>query len=155
TGIANRRAFGRRLASEIEMSRAAARPLTLAVADLDHFKLVNDALGHAVGDEVLRQSAAVMRNMCRATDLVARIGGEEFAILFPGMDHGQAAAFCEQLRRAVEQHGWRGLHPQLQVTLSIGVAQWDQESGADELLHAADTRLYNAKHAGRNRVVAA
>jgi len=152
TGIANRRAFGRRLASEIELSRASGRPLTLAVADLDRFKLVNDALGHAVGDEVLRQSAAVMRHICRATDLVARIGGEEFAIIFPGMDQRQAAALCENLRRAVEQHGWQALHPQLQVTLSIGVAQWDRQSGADELQHAADSRLYSAKHSGRNRV---
>lgn len=152
TGIANRRAFSRRLASEIEMSRASARPLTLAVADLDHFKLVNDAMGHAVGDEVLRQSAAVMRHICRATDLVARIGGEEFAIIFPGMDQRQAVAFCENLRCAVEQHGWHALHPNLRVTLSIGIAQWDRKAGADELQHSADTRLYSAKHAGRNRV---
>lgn len=152
TGIANRRAFSRRLASEIEMSRASGRPLTLAVADLDHFKLVNDAMGHAVGDEVLRQSAAVMRHICRATDLVARIGGEEFAIIFPGMDQRQAVAFCETVRRAVEQHGWHALHPNLRVTLSIGIAQWDREAGADELQHAADSRLYSAKHAGRNRV---
>lgn len=152
TGIANRRAFSRRLATEIEMSRAGGRSLTLAVADLDHFKLVNDALGHAVGDEVLRQSAAVMRSLCRATDLVARIGGEEFAMVFPGMKYAQAIAFCDQLRRAVECHDWRRLHPHLRVTLSVGVAQWDRRSGADELLHAADTRLYSAKHAGRNRV---
>ncbi|HNR22923.1 MAG TPA: diguanylate cyclase [Steroidobacteraceae bacterium] len=152
TGIANRRAFSRRLASEIEMSRASGRPLTLAVADLDFFKLVNDQLGHAVGDEVLRQCAAVMRHICRATDHVARIGGEEFAIIFPGTDHRQALHSCEQLRRAVEQHGWHSLHADLRVTLSIGVAEWDREAGADELQHAADSRLYGAKHSGRNRV---
>lgn len=152
TGIANRRAFSRRLATEIELSLAGGRPLTLAVADLDHFKGVNDELGHAVGDEVLRQSAAVMRSLSRDTDLVARIGGEEFAMIFPGMKHAEAVTFCERLRHAIECHGWRALHPQLQVTLSIGIAQWDHAAGADELLHAADTRLYNAKHAGRNRV---
>jgi len=152
TGIANRRAFSRRLASEIEMSRASGRPLTLAVADLDFFKLVNDELGHAVGDEVLRQCAAVMRHICRATDHIARIGGEEFAIIFPGTDLRQALRSCEHLRRAVEQHGWHALRARLRVTLSIGVAEWDREAGADELQHAADSRLYGAKHSGRNRV---
>jgi len=152
TGIANRRGFTRRLAAEVEVSRAVGQPLTLAMADLDHFKIVNDRLGHTVGDEVLRHSAAVMRQHCRAADLVARIGGEEFALILPGMDHANAIAFCENLRRAVESYEWRAVHPHLRVTLSIGIAQWDGLSAADELVQAADARLYRAKHAGRNRV---
>jgi diguanylate cyclase (GGDEF)-like protein len=153
TGIANRRAFSRRVATEIDVSRATGRPLALAVADLDHFKLVNDELGHAIGDLVLRECATVMRGLCRDGDFVARIGGEEFAMVLPGLSQAQAAQFCERLRHAIEQHHWSSLHSRLQVTLSIGIAQWDGEAGVDELLHIADTRLYDAKRAGRNRVV--
>ena len=90
TGIANRRHFMQRLATEFEVALAVGAPLTLAIADLDRFKIVNDELGHTVGDEALRQSAALMRRLCRDTDLVARIGGEEFALILPGM--AQAAA---------------------------------------------------------------
>jgi len=152
TGIANRRAFSRRAAAAIDLSRASGRPLALAVADLDHFKRINDELGHPVGDTVLRECADVMQGLCRGTDFVARIGGEEFAMILPGLTRSQAAQFCERLRSAFERHDWRRLHPRLEVTLSIGIAQWDGESGADQLLHAADARLYDAKRAGRNRV---
>ena len=153
TAIANRRAFGRRLGAEIEVARAMGQPLTLAVADLDHFKIINDRMGHRVGDEVLRRSAAIMQRHCRPVDMVARIGGEEFALILPGLDAESATARCEALRSAVELHPWAAsVHPGLRVTLSIGIAQWDGASGADEVLHAADKRLYTAKHAGRNRV---
>lgn len=152
TGIPNRRAFSRRLAAEIELARVSGRPLVLAVADLDHFKLVNDALGHLVGDEVLRRCAALMRDHVPEAGLAARIGGEEFAMLFPGIEYPEAFTRCERLRRAIEGHDWPALHRDLGVTVSIGVAQWDRAAGADELLHAADSCLYRAKHAGRNRV---
>ncbi len=152
TGIANRRCFTQRLAAEIEVAQAVGQPLTLAVGDLDHFKIVNDRLGHAVGDEVLRQSAALMRQMCRATDLVARIGGEEFALILPGMTRAAAVDFCETLRVAVETHDWHRVHPHLRVTLSIGLWQWDGLADVAELLQSVDTQLYRAKHEGRNRV---
>ncbi|HEU4531494.1 MAG TPA: sensor domain-containing diguanylate cyclase [Steroidobacteraceae bacterium] len=152
TGIANRRCFSQRLAAEIDVARAVGQPLTLAVADLDHFKVVNDALGHAIGDEVLRQSASLMRHLCRSTDLVARIGGEEFALILPGMGREAALAFCENLRHRVEAHDWRNVHPGLRVTLSIGLWQWDGTVDDAELLQAADTQLYEAKRTGRNRV---
>jgi diguanylate cyclase (GGDEF)-like protein len=152
TGISNRRHFNQRLDAEIEVALSVGQPLTVAVADLDHFKVVNDRLGHAVGDDVLRQSAALMRKLCRSTDLVARIGGEEFALILPGMTRETAAGFCESLRRAVANHDWRALHPDLSVTLSIGLSQWNRSVGVAELLQAADAQLYSAKHAGRNRV---
>lgn len=152
TGIANRRHFSQRLDDEIQVALSVGQPLTLAVADLDRFKVINDRLGHAVGDEVLRQSAKLMRGLCRATDLVARIGGEEFALILPGMSREAALSFCESLRHAVETHDWRTVHPDLEVTLSIGLSQWDGSGQTADLLQEADARLYCAKHAGRNRV---
>ena len=152
TGIANRRHFMQRLSAEIEVAQAMGQPLTLAIADLDRFKLVNDALGHGIGDEALRRSAALMRGLCRETDLVARIGGEEFALILPGMTHADAAAFCERLRFAIAEHEWRMVHPRLRVTISIGLWQWNGLADAEALLVAADSQLYRAKRAGRNRV---
>lgn len=152
TGIANRRHFSQRLDDEIRVALSVGQPLTLAVADLDHFKDINDRLGHAVGDEVLRESARLMRSLCRSTDLVARIGGEEFALILPGMARDAALPFCDALRQAVEAHDWRALHPDLEVTLSIGLSQWDGAGQTSDLLQDADTQLYRAKNAGRNRV---
>jgi diguanylate cyclase (GGDEF)-like protein len=152
TGIANRRHFMQRLAAEFEVAVAVGQPLTLAIADLDRFKIVNDDLGHTVGDEALRRSASLMRNLCRETDLVARIGGEEFALILPGMPQAAAAEFCERLRSAIETHDWRAVHPHLRVTVSIGVFQWDGKADGTALLEAADAQLYRAKRAGRNRV---
>ena len=134
------------------MAQAVRQPLTLAVADLDHFKVVNDDLGHAIGDEVLRQSASLMKRLCRETDLVARIGGEEFALILPGMKREAAFGFCENLRHTVESHDWSAIHPHLRVTLSIGLYQWDGAENVGELLQGADAHLYQAKRAGRNRV---
>jgi diguanylate cyclase (GGDEF)-like protein len=152
TGVANRRHFSQRLTAEIEVAQAMGQPLTLAIADLDRFKLVNDALGHGVGDEALRRSAALMQGLCRANDLVARIGGEEFAIVLPGLGRADAAAFCERLRSAIEGFEWGRVHPGLRVTISIGVWEWNGLADAEALLVAADAQLYRAKRAGRNRV---
>lgn len=152
TGIANRRQFVQRLEAEIELARAAGQTLTLAVADLDHFKIVNDRLGHTVGDQVLVECAALMRQVCRGTDLVARVGGEEFALILPGMRCEAAIGFCETLREAIESHDWNTVHAGLLVTLSIGLAQWDGSTGPDALLETADAQLYRAKNAGRNQV---
>jgi diguanylate cyclase (GGDEF)-like protein len=153
TGLANRRVFTRRLAAEMEVALAVGQPLTLAVADLDHFKIVNDRLGHAIGDQALRESAALMRRLCRETDLVCRIGGEEFAIILPAMTRDGAMEFCDRIRGAIELHEWQRFHHELSVTISIGLAQWDGTAEVPELLDAADAQLYRAKRAGRNQVV--
>jgi diguanylate cyclase (GGDEF)-like protein len=152
TGVANRRHFLQRLAAEIDVALAVGQPLSIAIADLDHFKVVNDALGHPVGDQALRESAALMRRNCRVSDLVARIGGEEFALVLPAMSRDDAIAFCETLRAQLAAHDWRAIHPELGITVSIGVAQWDGTAELDELINAADSQLYRAKRAGRNQV---
>lgn len=152
TGIANRRFFGKRLAAEIEVAQAVNQPLTVAIADLDCFKLVNDKLGHPIGDEALRRSAGLMRGLCRESDLLARIGGDEFALLLPGTSLQDAIDLCEKLRRAVDAHDWRAVHPDLRVSVSIGLSQWDGAGQGEDLLEAADAQLYVAKLQGRNRV---
>jgi len=152
TGVANRRCFMQRLAAEIDLALAVGRPLSIAIADLDHFKVVNDALGHPVGDQALRESAVLMRRGCRHSDLVARIGGEEFALILPAMTRDDALEFCDAMRASVASHHWQSLHPGLGITMSIGVAQWDGSAEIDELVNAADAQLYRAKRAGRNQV---
>ncbi len=152
TGVANRRCFMQRLAAEIEVALAVGQPLTVAIADLDHFKAVNDEFGHPVGDRALRQSATLMRRNCRHSDLVARVGGEEFGLILPGMTRADALVFCETLREGVAAHDWQTIHRQLSITISIGVAQWDGSAELDELVHTADAQLYRAKRAGRNQV---
>ena len=152
TGVANRRCFMQRLAAEIDVALAVGRPLSVAIADLDHFKVVNDELGHPVGDMALRQCAGLMRRTCQPSDVVARIGGEEFALILPGMTRADAVVFCDALRSAVAGHDWPAIHPELAITVSIGVAQWDGSAELDELVHTADAQLYRAKRAGRNQV---
>jgi diguanylate cyclase (GGDEF)-like protein len=148
TGLANRRHFDARLQAEFE--RAAPRP-ALALADIDHFKSINDRFLHVVGDEVLRVVARLLRDQVRDSDLVARFGGEEFALLLPA-DAAESA--CERIRAAVEGCDWRALHADLRVTLSIGLAQASEAVSAQDLLRLADVRLYRAKGSGRNRVCA-
>ncbi len=152
TGLANRRHFNQRLSAEIELAGASGRPLVLALLDLDHFKDVNDQLGHGVGDDVLRTLAELMHQHFRADDLLARIGGEEFALVLPGLGIREARNACERLRLGVASHPWARIHPQLQVTMSAGIASWQSGLTAEGLLEAADVRLYRAKRSGRNRV---
>lgn len=153
TGVANRRSFTRRLMAEMEVALAVGQPLTLALADLDHFKVVNDRLGHSIGDTALRECALLMQKLSRDSDLVARIGGEEFALVLPAMTREGAIEFCNRIRSAIEAHGWQRFHSDLAVTISIGLAQWDGTAEVHELLEAADAQLYRAKRAGRNQVV--
>ena len=149
TGVLNRRAFEDALAAEM----ARGRPFALLVVDLDHFKGVNDRLGHAGGDGALQDVVEVMLADKRAEDLLARIGGEEFALLLTGARAHGAEAFAERLRERVEVGTGAGRVP---MTVSIGVAVHPHDGAtAAELLLAADRALYAAKDAGRNRTVAA
>lgn len=152
TGLANRRRLDQRLADEFALALRHGRPLTVAMADLDHFKTVNDRFSHAVGDAALRATARILADNVRHTDLVARFGGEEFVIVLAETDAAAARGVCEKLRAAVAQHKWTGIHPDLSLTISIGYSS-DAGASAHRMLALADRNLYSAKAAGRNRVV--
>jgi diguanylate cyclase (GGDEF)-like protein len=151
TGLGNRRALDRRMAALLQSSRASGAALTVALVDLDHFKRVNDRFGHAVGDRALVQMAQLLRQHSRAADVLVRLGGEEFLIVFADTPLAAAADICERLRAQVERHDWSALAPGLALTLSIGLASTPPHP-AEELIDGADSAMYRAKEAGRNRV---
>jgi diguanylate cyclase (GGDEF)-like protein len=154
TDLANRRRFMSALEQEIARTKRFRTPLSLVLFDLDRFKRVNDHCGHQVGDTVLRRTADAVRMRIRGTDLAARIGGEEFAILLPGSDAGGAVTFAEKLRRdiqrevAVEGVRWP-------TTASFGVSEFQPGMSIETLVGAADRALYQAKAEGRDRVCVA
>jgi len=153
TGLHNRRFLAREL--ERPAHNRLAAPLTLAVLDLDHFKSINDAFGHAAGDQVLVRVAGLLLDVLRETDIVVRSGGEEFLVLMPATDAGAGRAACERIREAVEGEAWGRIAPSLRVTASVGVASTQVPGDLEALVNLADQRLYDAKRAGRNCVVAA
>jgi diguanylate cyclase (GGDEF)-like protein len=152
TGLLNRRALDERLVQEYERARRHGHPWAVALLDLDNFKGINDTHGHLVGDEVLKVAAQLCRTAVREVDSVARYGGEEFMVLFPESTTEMAAVVCERLRLQVAAYRWDGLAPGLRVTISGGVAGWSEVSSVQALLQAADSRLYQAKQFGRNRI---
>jgi len=149
TGMANRRFFVTRWQEELERCKRTHLPVAVAIADIDHFKLINDQHGHAAGDRVLQVVAASLRSSARTIDLVARIGGEEFAFVLPSTNDAGANAFGERIRQVVSGIDFDGLD--VACTISVGVASSDT-APVDELQIAADRALYRAKTAGRNRV---
>jgi diguanylate cyclase (GGDEF)-like protein len=151
TGLANRRAASEALHAEAARAERFETPLSVVLADLDEFKEVNDAHGHAVGDEVLRVFAAVLRETLRESDLAGRWGGEEFLLLLPGADEAGAAQLAERMRIALAARNIPSV-PGLRVTASFGVAEYAGESNTEQLVEAADSALYRAKQAGKDRV---
>jgi diguanylate cyclase (GGDEF)-like protein len=153
TGLANRRAFDEAAEQEVERARRYNTPLALVMADLDHFKAINDRHGHHIGDRVLQHFAHVLSESVRNIDLVGRWGGEEFAILMPGTDLEEAAQVAERMRQAIlaavpplDDH-------ECAYTASFGVAAFRVDTPTMvSLLGRADTALYRAKENGRNRV---
>ncbi|HEX2094210.1 MAG TPA: tetratricopeptide repeat protein [Longimicrobiaceae bacterium] len=152
TGLSNRRDLDERMEVEFERSRRFGRDLSVAMADLDRFKEINDRFSHAVGDEVLRRLGRIFRGGCRGVDAVGRYGGEEFVLVLVESSTEEAAAACERVREAVERYDWTSVYPELSVTLSIGVCGDPALGSYTELLACADARLYEAKRSGRNRV---
>ena len=174
TGLTNRRIFFERLGVEfrratrhrlfferlgVEFRRATRyrRPLSVIMADLDHFKTVNDRFGHLFGDLVLSVTAQALRTNVRESDLVARYGGEEFVLMLPETALAEAMVVAEKLRAAVEAQDYTNGIQSTRITISLGVASQPESAlaDADDLLRRADEALYAAKHGGRNRVVAA
>jgi diguanylate cyclase (GGDEF)-like protein len=158
TGLPNRRHFLERLQEQFNLlARGASQCASLMMLDLDHFKTVNDTWGHAAGDQVLQQLAGIMREQLRKVDIPGRIGGEEFAILLPGIGPQEARASAERLRLALAGSP-RILSDgtQIQQTISIGISQLlDTDLDTMHPLARADKALYQAKAQGRNRTVVA
>jgi diguanylate cyclase (GGDEF)-like protein len=154
TGLANRRAVLEELQGRFDLSRRHRRPLAILMCDLDHFKQINDTLGHGAGDLVLQEFGQRIRETLRTTDVAGRIGGEEFLVIAPETDLEGARLLAERLRLAAAGQPFQ-VPRTLRVTCSLGVAQRTQEDrDAGALLARADRALYAAKRAGRNQVVA-
>jgi diguanylate cyclase (GGDEF)-like protein len=149
TGLANRMTFGDALDRELARARRDGGQVTLVMIDIDHFKRLNDTRGHQAGDEVLRRTAATLREHQRVYDTAARYGGEEFALIAPGLSARDALATAERIRGAIADNGCG-------VTASVGVATYPRDAdGAEAVVGAADRALYQSKHAGRNTVTQA
>jgi len=156
TGLYNRRHFfeeGPRLVAAGHNSEDR-KPMSMAVMDIDNFKLLNDTYGHEIGDEVLKEISARLSRVCGDRHLLARLGGEEFGLLICGLDPAGARDYCEEIRHAVASEPVHTVDEELNVTISIGVAEVAERETFDNYLNAADQFLYMAKHAGRNRVMA-
>ena len=150
TGLMNRRGFVRRLEEEISRANRHNQPLSLLLLDVDAFKDYNDRFGHPEGDSALRGVAQILQQSVRNYDVVARHGGEEFAVIAPNTDRAAAGVLAERFRNAIESAPWQ----KRSVTVSIGVAcSGDAVVSSERLIEAADKALYRAKAEGRNRAV--
>lgn len=149
TGIPNRRSLDDQL-TVVTSETKRGKPFCLALIDLDHFKNINDELGHDIGDEVLQRFAKTLRESVRKSDFVARYGGEEFAVIFPNTPLHQAIPICERIRQRAKEISL-GNHT---LTVSIGVAYGDVSHDAKTVLKKADDALYQAKRSGRDKVIA-
>ncbi|MBI3099924.1 MAG: diguanylate cyclase [Planctomycetes bacterium] len=158
TGLWNRGAIIEFLHKEVERARRSSAPLSVAMADLDHFKQINDTRGHAVGDAVLRIAARRLMPCLRPYDSIGRYGGEEFLVVLPGCGEADAVATAERLRNSLGATPIETSAGPVPVTLSLGVASspaGETGAGEDDLLRASDDALYQAKNGGRNRVAVA
>lgn len=155
TGLLNRRVFEELLGAQHRQAARRRHPVTIAVIDLDHFKQVNDRFGHAAGDAVLQNVGQILQRAFRNDDFIARYGGEEFVAVVPNTSEDVVLARAESLRREVENSSVTdpATGVDLRVTISVGVASWpDDGDDLNDVLQAADRRLYAAKDGGRNRV---
>jgi diguanylate cyclase (GGDEF)-like protein len=152
TGLPNRRHFDEVLTRDIALATRGGHPLCLALLDLDHFKRINDTHSHSVGDAVLKEAAQLLAIDCRGSDLLARLGGEEFALLLTDTALPEAFAICERLQENFRMHKrWAGI-AELRVTFSVGVAQCRPGDTPAKLFERADAALYRAKDDGRDLI---
>jgi diguanylate cyclase (GGDEF)-like protein len=155
TGLPNRRYADNYLQQQIDLAQRNDQMGALALADVDHFKRINDGYSHGIGDRVLQRVARILSEGCRKTDFVARYGGEEFLLYFPDTGADRAMQVCSQLRLAVQDADWSDVATGFGVTISFGLAEIRGDLRCRTILNEADTRLYRAKREGRNRVIAA
>jgi two-component system cell cycle response regulator len=154
TGIQNRRYFDDALREYLTEFSRIDKPIGLMILDLDHFKQINDSHGHNIGDEVLKAVARCLKDLTRYHDVVARLGGEEFAVVAPNMDSELLLKLAERIRRAIAGLALLSGNARLKITTSVGLAVWDRNETADQFFARADKMLYEAKRLGRNRVCA-
>lgn len=154
TGSANRREFEARAAAEVARVKRSGMPLSFVSIDLDHFKQINDRHGHRAGDEVLRVFVTLARKVIRPSDLIGRLGGEEFALILPDTTREGATIMAERVRQLVENEVVKFADAQVQFTASLGVAQYGPDGGDtyESAIETADGRMYRAKQEGRNKV---
>ncbi|MGX1308790.1 diguanylate cyclase [Amorphus suaedae] len=156
SGLPNRRAFYARLAEEWQRQDRYKVPFCILLVDIDHFKSINDRYGHKVGDMVIAGIGRILNDSCRLSDLPARIGGEEFAVLMPHTEPEAARALADRIRQMIEKAPVRNGEQTVAVTVSLGVSSSDDfPVSIDELVSAADGALYESKRTGRNRVCVA
>ena len=153
TGLMNRRAVDEAMIETAHHAMRFGRPFSVLMIDIDHFKAINDRLGHVAGDHVLKALATLLRGRVRVTDRVARWGGEEFLVLLPETGEAGAAQLAEELRQAVATAGIQWQQRPVPLAVSLGVATWRQGAGpAADVIACADEALYRAKREGRDRV---
>ncbi len=152
TKLHNRRHFNQQVGFLLEQNKRNPQHISLMIADIDFFKRINDTFGHGIGDAVLREVAKVFQVNTRATDLVARYGGEEFVLLMPNTNMLDAVKVCDLLREQIEHHNWLEVHSDLNVTISMGVSQFESTTDLQTLVTRADEKLYQAKKSGKNKV---
>jgi diguanylate cyclase (GGDEF)-like protein len=156
TDLFNRRYMEETLEREIRRAERSGRPLSVVILDLDHFKQFNDTFGHDAGDLLLREVGAFLKEHIRSGDIACRFGGEEFVLILPESEVESTRARAEQLREELKrlspQHRGQTLR---RVSMSLGVAAWEESLTAEALLRAADQALYRAKKEGRDRTVVA
>lgn len=154
TGVQNKRAFDEQAVRALAFSRRHKTPLSLVIFDIDHFKSVNDKHGHLVGDEVLKLVAGRVLAAIRVEDTLCRVGGEEFAVLLPGIDQENGLLAADRIRTVISRDPFPSLGGDLDISISLGVATFDsvKHTGVEQLVSEADKFLYEAKTHGRNCV---
>jgi diguanylate cyclase len=152
TGLIQRKQFESAVRREMKAGRRLKSPVTLALLDVDNFKTYNDVHGHNEGDVALKTIADLMKELAREVDVVARWGGEEFVMLYPGTDIEGGEKAAERFRALVEERLTKEKGLKRDITVSMGIAEWDGEEDIESLVRGADTAMYFAKEKGRNRV---